>query len=79
LIIAHPWYDANGDGVIEDMSARSITWLTTLLPNVTYSSAGDMAKWINALYHQKKILNQDSLDEMLDFYSPIEDPGEPTI
>lgn len=79
LLITHPWYDANGDGVIEDMSTRPITWLATLLPNLIYSSAGDMAKWINALYHQRTILTQDSLDEMLHFCSPTEDPGEPTV
>jgi len=79
LIIAHPWYDANGDGAIEDMFARPTTWLATLLPNLTYASAGDMAKWIDTLYHQRTILTQDSLDEMLNFYRPTEDPDEPMV
>jgi len=79
LIIAHPRYDADRDGNIEDMSSSSITLLTSFIPNLTYSSAGDLAKWIHALYHDCIVLSQDSLDKMLTFYQPTIDPGEPTV
>jgi D-alanyl-D-alanine carboxypeptidase len=79
LIIAHPWYDADRDGDIEDMYSSSLIWLTSFIPNLTYSTAGDLAKWINALYHDCIVLSQDSLDKMLTFYRPTIDPGEPTV
>ena len=79
LIIAHPWYDADRDGNIEDMSSSSVIWLTSFIPNLTYSSAGDLAKWIKALYHDCRVISQDSLDKMLTFYRPTIDPGEPTV
>ncbi|NIO29703.1 MAG: serine hydrolase [Candidatus Latescibacteria bacterium] len=72
--IAHNWVDTNGDGVPEDVSARSRNWINSLSGILYYATMEDLAKWLHGL-HQGKVLSQASLDEMLDFYSPIPDEG----
>ena len=36
-----------------------------------FSTAEDLAKWSKALFHEGRVLSEQSLDQMLDFYSPI--------
>jgi CubicO group peptidase (beta-lactamase class C family) len=81
IIIAHGWDDIEGDGSTPDdlseYSEYSLTWIATFSPMLTYSTAEDLAIWTHSLYHEKKILNEDSLNEMLAFHRPT--PGEPML
>jgi D-alanyl-D-alanine carboxypeptidase len=71
--IAHNWFDANGDGNLEDISGKPKEWLS-IVPHLTYATAEDLARWSDALF-RAKVLSGSSLDLMLDFHRPT--PGEP--
>jgi D-alanyl-D-alanine carboxypeptidase len=76
--IAHSWVDTDGDGTPEDISDRSRTWIASLSRIFYYTPAEDFARWAHALY-TGKVLEPDSLDELLTFV-PITDYGdEPPI
>jgi D-alanyl-D-alanine carboxypeptidase len=75
--IAHQWFDTDDDGEFEDISDRSLNWIISLSRILYYTRAEDFARWIHALYHEKRVLSQSSLDEMLTFISPC--PGEPLV
>ncbi len=75
--IAHAWLDARGDGNLEDISGNSLNWEASLAPMLVYSTPGDMAKWMRALYHKKTVLSQKTLKAMLSFRGPVE--GEPLM
>jgi len=77
--VAHGWLDLNGDGNDEDISSYSIAAFTSAasLAGAVYSTSEDLAKWAKALFHDKTVLSQNSLDQMLTFYSPI--PGQPLL
>jgi D-alanyl-D-alanine carboxypeptidase len=71
LLIANNWI---GDFV--DLATKSQPWTATS-PDLIYATAEDAARWMHLLYHEKKVLNRKSLDQMLDFYSPT--PNEPPL
>ena len=76
--IAHAWRrfrTSEGEVIREDISSKPITWIATLSPQLIYSSAEDLARWMHALYHEGRVLSQASLDEILTFHSPCS--GEP--
>lgn len=71
-----PAYDVD-DGfdeyiMSEQQALQSVEWMAGEIA----STPSDMVRWINALYHEKSVLNQESLDEMLDF-RPVE--GSPIV
>lgn len=71
-----PTYDVD-DGLDEYIMAdqralQSVAWMAGEIA----STPSDMVRWINALYHEKIVLDQDSLNEMLDF-RPVE--GSPIV
>ncbi len=70
--IVHGWFDTNDDGKPDDISGYSINWITSLSPMLVYSTPGDMARWIDALYHKKTVLKDETLKAMLTFYSPVQ-------
>lgn len=74
--IAHAWYDPGG-GQVVDITENSLNWLATLSPMLVYSTPGDLAIWLDALYHRKTILGETTLNEMLDFVGPVQ--NEPML
>lgn len=77
LAIAHGWLDEHNEGQPKDISPNSLNWVATLAPMLTYASAGDMAVWIHALLHEKRILRPDLLQEMTAFVATT--PQEPLM
>jgi D-alanyl-D-alanine carboxypeptidase len=75
--IAHGWFDTNDDGAPEDISGNSLNWIISLSPMLVYSTPGDMARWMDALYHRKTVLKDETLEEMLQFFGPVQ--GEPLM
>jgi D-alanyl-D-alanine carboxypeptidase len=65
--ITHPWVDADGDGDLEDMYGIPLTWKASLTHPVMFSTAEDLARWFNILYHDKNVVSSNSLAEMLIF------------
>jgi D-alanyl-D-alanine carboxypeptidase len=75
--IAHGWFDTNGDRTPEDISDNSLNWIISLSPMLVYSTPTDMARWMDALYHRKTALKEETLKEMLVFAGPVQ--GEPLM
>jgi hypothetical protein len=71
---ARPWFDADGDGALDDISSKGRAWMTGRSPAMVFASADDLARWTQALYGGR-ILRQTSLNEMVRFRRPA--PGEP--
>ena len=65
--IAHPWFDLDDDGEYEDIHDYSRNWIASLSRIYYYASSRDLAHWGDALF-TGKVLNQDSMNQMLDFY-----------
>lgn len=74
---AHGWWDVDGDGVYDEHSVLPITSFYSGLGGGVFSTAEDLAKWSQALYHEGRVLRPQSLDAMLAFHSPT--PGEPLV
>lgn len=75
--VAHGWFDTNDDGTADDIFGDSLDWLITLSPMLVYSTPTDMVKWLDALYHRKTVLTEETLKQMLDFVGPVR--GEPLM
>jgi D-alanyl-D-alanine carboxypeptidase len=75
--IAHGWFDTNEDGAPEDISGNSLNWIVSLSPMLVYSTPTDMAIWMDALFHGKTVLAEETLEEMLTFIGPVQ--GEPLM
>ncbi|MFC1543464.1 serine hydrolase domain-containing protein [Candidatus Neomarinimicrobiota bacterium] len=71
---AHAWWDVDGDGILDDISPRSKTWMTTRSPAMMFATAEDLARWSHALYGGE-LLSKESTEQMLDFHYPA--PGVP--
>jgi D-alanyl-D-alanine carboxypeptidase len=70
--IAHGWFDTNDDGKPDDISGYSINWIASLSPMLVYSTPSDMVQWIDALYHKKTVLKDETLKAMLTFNGPVQ-------
>lgn len=68
--IAHGWYDMNKDGNYEDLFNWPRTAFASGIAGEVWSTAEDLAKWARALFYDKTVLTQSSLDQMLTFHSP---------
>lgn len=77
LNIAHGWLDNDDDGKVEDISKDPLTWMATFLPFLTFMTAEVLADWCHRLLHEKSILSEKPLQEMLEFHRPT--PGEPMM
>jgi len=75
--LAHGWFDTKGDGTADDISGHSLNWAASLAPMLVYSTPTDMARWIDALFHRKTVLKENTLKTMLDFVGPVR--GEPLM
>ena len=69
--IAHPWVDIDSDGIPEDVSSKSRNWIASLSRILFYTRAEDLAVLTNAVF-TGKVLQPQSLDEMLTFVHPKE-------
>jgi len=67
---AHGWFDFESDGVYEDIFSWPRTAIASGTGGEVFSSAEDLAKWARALFYEKSVLSQASLDQMLTFHSP---------
>ncbi len=63
--IADPWVDVDFDRDLENLSGKPQIWIATMTHPVLYATAEDMAKWMDALYHEQRVLSGQSLREML--------------
>lgn len=73
-MIAHSRFDAESDGYFEDISDYSINWIMSFSRILYYAKPKDYALFLHHLLYKQDILNQSSLNEMIDFISPC--PGE---
>ena len=65
--VAHPWVDIDRDGILEDLYGIPLTWKVTLTHPVIFSTASDLVRWMQALYHEHTVLAPGSLREMLTY------------
>ena len=65
--VAHPWVDIDLDGQLDDLYGIPLTWKATITHPVMFSTAQDLASWINALYHEESVLSTNLLAEMLTY------------
>jgi len=72
--IAHNWFDADGDGIPDDISGRSRNWINSLSGIYYFSTMESLARWLRGLY-DGKVLSRVSLDQMLDFHGPLPEEG----
>jgi len=68
--IAHGWYDTDNDLEYEDFFSIQRTPFASGIGGEVWSTAEDLAKWARKLFHDKSVVSQGSLDQMLTFYSP---------
>jgi len=77
--IAHPWVDADADGVPEDVFSRSRNWIASLSRILFYTRAGDFAVWTHALFGGE-VLEPASLEAMLTMVHPApQELGSPLL
>lgn len=74
--IAHPWLDINGDGALQDLSGAPQTWIASMTHPVLYATPGDTARWMAALYGEKRVLSSASLEQMLAIPADIQPDPE---
>ncbi|MFC2134677.1 serine hydrolase domain-containing protein [Bacteroidota bacterium] len=69
-VTAHPWWDYDFNDTVDDLT--SLSWngdySSTWTAGCMFSTAEDLAEWYNALLYEKTILNQSSLNQMLDYF-----------
>jgi D-alanyl-D-alanine carboxypeptidase len=68
--VAHGWWDLNGDGAYDDFSVWPRTAFISGTGGEVWSTAEDLARWGRALLHDRVVLGQPILDQMLTLYSP---------
>jgi D-alanyl-D-alanine carboxypeptidase len=68
--IAHGWYDLDNDGYYNDFYLWPRTAFASGIAGEVWSTAEDLAQWARALYHDKTVISQKSLDQMLVFHAP---------
>lgn len=59
-----------------DLAPKPQPWTTTS-PHLVYTNAEDLAQWFHTLFYKKTVLNEQSLGQMMSFYSPT--PGDPPL
>ncbi len=74
--VAHEWYDLDGDGNYDDITAIPKTAFEDLKDAPVYSNALDLASFCQGLFHDRALVSDESLAAMLDF-QPVDDPAEP--
>ncbi len=72
---AQGWFDLDGNGIYDELPF--MTSFYSMAGGGVFCTAEDLAKWARALLHERIVLDQQSLDQMLTFHSPC--PGEPLV
>jgi D-alanyl-D-alanine carboxypeptidase len=75
---AHGWWDLDGDGAYDDFSATPYTAFASGVGGQVFATAEDLAEWIRALYHERRVLSPSAFDEMVDF-RPVRMEEEPLL
>jgi D-alanyl-D-alanine carboxypeptidase len=70
--IAHGWADLDEDGISEDIFSLPTVaiYSSGWTAGAQFSTAQDYVRWSRALFHDRIVLNQQTLDQMLAFHSP---------
>ena len=68
--LAHGWYDTDKDLEYEDFFSMQRTPFASGIGGEVWSTAADLAKWARGLFHDKSVIRQGSLDQMITFHSP---------
>jgi len=76
--MAHPWADTNDDGDVDDLIDTPFTWIATLTHPVLRTTARDLARWMEALFIDRTVLDPRSIEQMLTYpaVAMTEHPGE---
>jgi D-alanyl-D-alanine carboxypeptidase len=67
--IAHGWHDFNGS--YEELPENSMASFYRAGGGGIFTTAKNLAKWANSLFHEQTAVSPQILDQMIDFYSPI--------
>ena len=67
---AHGWFDMDNDGNYDDFYYWPRTSFASGICGEVFSTAEDLAEWTKALFRDKTVLSQESLDQMLSFHAP---------
>ena len=73
---AHGWFHLNGDNIYDELPS-SISFNTSTGGSV-FTTPEDLALWAKAMYHDKSVLDENLLDQMLNFV-PVLTPEEPLL
>ena len=68
---AQGWFDLDNNGTYDELPF--MTSFYSMAGGGVFCTAEDLTIWSNALFHDKVVLTQSSLDQMLDFYLPCPD------
>jgi D-alanyl-D-alanine carboxypeptidase len=74
-IIAQGWFDLDNDGTYDELPF--MTSFYSMAGGGVFCTAADLALWAHSLFHDKVVLPQSNLDEMLNFHTPC--PGEDLV
>ena len=72
MIIVNNWSSA---GYV-DLAPKPQPWTTTS-PHLIYTTSADLARWIHLLFHEKRVLPVETLEQMTTFHSPA--PNDPPL
>lgn len=72
---AHGWFDLDLDGAYDELPS-SISFNSST-GGAVFTTAEDLAIWTNALYHEKSVMREDLLNQMLTFENTS--PEEPLL
>lgn len=74
--VAHEWFDVDGDGNLDDITDYPKEAFNDLTAAPVYTNAIDLARYCQGLFHDRALLKDEQLAEMLDF-RVADDPKEP--
>jgi CubicO group peptidase (beta-lactamase class C family) len=75
--VAHGWFDINGDNIYEDITINPLISFYSAAGGGIFATATDLALWAKKIFIDGIVVNQNQLDQMTDFYTPI--PNEPLV
>ena len=72
---AHGWFDIDGDGAYDDLP--SFTSFDSGIGGAVYATPENLALWSHALFSERRLLKDETFQQMLTFHSPT--PDEPLL
>jgi len=73
--IARGWFDLDGNGTYDEL--LFMTSFYSMAGGGVFCTAQDLANWSHVLFHDKVVISQSNLNQMLTFHSPC--PGEELV